>query len=145
MFLGKGVRAGLIESKRNGNCVRGLFEAHVWDNPHHLYVLLYHHILNIYAACRALGGLPHNESTSISTISLQCMAYFDKLLHRGTIMDAREWDRIADLLMQIRQKYAKQETTSTDSADRLTHLVYTIDHILSMNDILANWDDKGWL
>ena len=73
------------------------------------------------------------------------MAYIDNLEPTGTIMDAREWDRIADLLMQIRQKYAKQETTDTNSADMLTHLVYTIDHMLSMNDKLANWDDKGWL
>ena len=73
------------------------------------------------------------------------MAYIDNLKPGATIMDAREWDRIADLLMQIRQKYAKQETTDTNSADMLTHLVYTIDHLLSMNDKLANWDDKGWL
>ena len=60
-------------------------------------------------------------------------------------MDAREWDRIADLLMQIRQKYAKQTTTDTNSADTLTHMVFTIDHLLAMNDKLATWDGKGWL
>jgi len=60
-------------------------------------------------------------------------------------MDAREWDRIADLLMQIRQKYAKQPTTDTNSTDTLTHMVYTIDHLLTMNDKMAKWDDMGWL
>ena len=61
------------------------------------------------------------------------------------MMDAQEWDRIADLLMQIRQKYAKQETTDTNSTDTLTHMVFTINHLLSMNDKLAEWDGKGWL
>ena len=58
-------------------------------------------------------------------------------------MDAREWDRIADLLMQIRQKYAKQETTDTNSSNTLTHMVFTIDHLLAMNDKLANWTVRG--
>jgi hypothetical protein len=60
-------------------------------------------------------------------------------------MDAQEWDRIADLLIQIRQKYAKQETTDTNYQERLTYLVLAIDNILAWNDMLAQADGKGWL
>ena len=66
-------------------------------------------------------------------------------MRRGLIMDAKEWDRIADLLMQIRGKYKKQDTTDTEAADMLTHMVFMIDHLLKFNDMCAKWDDKGWL
>lgn len=54
-------------------------------------------------------------------------------------MDAREYDRIADLLMQIRKKY-EQETH-----DMAEYMVHTITHLLVMNDQFAEKDAKGWL
>lgn len=60
-------------------------------------------------------------------------------------MDAKEYDRIADLLIQIRQKYAKQKTTDSNSQDTLTHMILTIDHLLTLNDKIAKWDGQGWL
>jgi len=60
-------------------------------------------------------------------------------------MDARDWDRIADLLMQIRAKYSKQETTDTNHEEMLTWAILTIDQILKMNHKLADWDANGWI
>ena len=60
-------------------------------------------------------------------------------------MDAKEWDRIADLLMQIRGKYKKQETTCTQSEEMLNDMVWLVEHLLKYNDKAATYDNKGWL
>ena len=54
-------------------------------------------------------------------------------------MDAREYDRIADLLMQIRSKYAKEKHNMAE------YMVESISHLLRLNDTLAEQDAKGWL
>lgn len=60
-------------------------------------------------------------------------------------MDAQEWDRIADLLMQIRKKYKNQSTTTGDTEEMLNDMVWLIDHLLKYNDKAATYDGKGWL
>ncbi len=60
-------------------------------------------------------------------------------------MDAKEYDRIADLLMQIRMKYSQITCKDTNDQDTLTYLIYSLDHLLKMNDIVAERDAKGWL
>ena len=54
-------------------------------------------------------------------------------------MDAKEYDRIADLLMQIRKKYAKETHNMAD------YMVESITHLLRLNDVLAEQDAKGYL
>ncbi len=60
-------------------------------------------------------------------------------------MDAKDYDRIADLLMQIRTKYAHIETRDSNVQDRLTWMIKSIDLILNENNIVAIYDDKGWI
>ena len=60
-------------------------------------------------------------------------------------MDAQEWDRIADLLMQIRKKYKNQATTTGDTEEMLNDMVWLVDHLLKYNDKAATYDGKGWL
>ena len=61
-------------------------------------------------------------------------------------MDARDYDRIADLLMQIRAKMTniKLKTDSIDNGMR-DRGVHYIDQLLFIVDALATWDQKGWL
>jgi hypothetical protein len=54
-------------------------------------------------------------------------------------MDAKEYDRIADLLMQIRKKYAK------GNHHMAKYMVERINYLLIMNDKIAEQDGKGWL
>ena len=57
-------------------------------------------------------------------------------------MDAQEYDRIADLLMQIRKKYNKQPMNDK----RLKQSILEhIDVLLKMNDTCAVFDAKGLL
>jgi len=57
-------------------------------------------------------------------------------------MDAKEYDRIADLLMQIRKKYNKQPMEDK----RLKQSILEhIDVLLKMNDTCAVFDAKGLL
>lgn len=60
-------------------------------------------------------------------------------------MDAREYDRIADLLMQIRKKYAeldpKMESNKQNKQDALDYL----NALLHLNDVMADYDTTGWL
>jgi|TARA_Y100000033_G_C2691609_1_gene84015 hypothetical protein len=60
-------------------------------------------------------------------------------------MDAQEWDRIADLLMQIRKKYKNQQTTCAQSEEMLDDMVWLVDHLLKYNTKAATYDGKGWL
>lgn len=64
-------------------------------------------------------------------------------------MDAREYDRIADLLMQIRAKLSNI-TLKTDSIDSIDNgmkarSIQYIDQLLFIVDTLGKWDEKGWL
>ena len=54
-------------------------------------------------------------------------------------MDAKEYDRIADLLMQIRKKYQNSKHHMGK------YMVERINYLLIMNDKIAEQDAKGWL
>ena len=107
-------------------------------------ILLLTHILNIYTACRVGDGLPSHESTTIPATPLQCMAYIDSQLHRGTIMDARKFDRNADLLMQLRRNISQIPTRAEGvyigERDLMLEL---IEEALKLNDTLGNLYGKG--
>lgn len=60
-------------------------------------------------------------------------------------MDAQEYDRIADLLMQIRKKYQKLQTNDPDIGLLCVKMLEEIDFLIANNDLLAQWDAKGWL
>ncbi len=64
----------------------------------------------------------------------------------GTIMDAREYDRIADLLCQIRSKIANNLKTKTEKG-RWTKELYLdrVNALLLNTDELADVDQKGLL
>ena len=61
-------------------------------------------------------------------------------------MDPREYDRMADLLMQIRAKMSNiaLKTDSIDNGMR-DRGVHYIDQLLYIIDALGKWDEKGWL
>ena len=64
-------------------------------------------------------------------------------------MDAQEYDRIADLLMQIRMKYTKLGTSLERHYvcmdDEELNVLHLIDLLLMLNDNLGLHDAKGWL
>ena len=60
-------------------------------------------------------------------------------------MDPQEYDRIADLLMQIRKKYNKLPVNDADMKISRRRMIDSIDYLIENNDIFAQWDSKGWL
>ena len=60
-------------------------------------------------------------------------------------MDAKEYDRIADLLMQIRKKYAKIRTNDEKNITMKQTAMSYLDSLLWINDVFAENDGKGWL
>ena len=74
------------------------------------------------------------------------MAYIDRQTPTGTIMDAREYDRIADLLCQIRSKVANNLQT-THEKGKWTKELYLIRlvKLIEDTDTLADVDQKGLL
>ena len=60
-------------------------------------------------------------------------------------MDAREYDRIGDMLMQIKKKIGKVEPTVPPSIAVKIEMAQTVNLMLELNDKLAKWDDLGWL
>jgi len=60
-------------------------------------------------------------------------------------MDAKEYDRIADLLMQIRKKYAKISTNNEKNITMKQTALSYLDSLLWINDVFAEDDAKGWL
>lgn len=73
------------------------------------------------------------------------MAYIDNKHHRSTTMDAREWDRIADLLMQIRKKYAQLTPKLDNNKEAKQDSLDYLNALLHLNDVMAEYDNKGWL
>jgi hypothetical protein len=57
-------------------------------------------------------------------------------------MDAQEYDRIADLLMQIRKKY---QTIKSENSTLDKNAVKLVTALLQINHDLADFDSKGWL
>lgn len=67
-------------------------------------------------------------------------------------MDAQEYDRIADLLMQIRMKYStlgvrklSMAMRTSSSLKECVDALDLVDILLKMNDKLGELDGKGWL
>ena len=60
-------------------------------------------------------------------------------------MDAKEYDRIADLLMQIRTKFKTIKPKQEPEQKLHRYLMMTLDDLIKYNDKFAEWDAKGWL
>ena len=60
-------------------------------------------------------------------------------------MDAREYDRIGDLLMQIEKKIRSLDPTRMPSITAQSEMHAYIMAALELNDKLAEWDNMGWL
>ena len=60
-------------------------------------------------------------------------------------MDAKEYDRIADLLMQIRTKYKLLDSKNEVNAKRLRYVGHYLDQIIMLNDHIGELDGKGLL
>lgn len=60
-------------------------------------------------------------------------------------MDAQEYDRIADLLMQIRKKYANMKTKTEQHIENKQNALDYLNALLYLNDLFAEDDAKGWL
>ena len=73
------------------------------------------------------------------------MAYIDNHSHHRPIMDAQEWDRIADLLMQIKKKIKNLEPSRMPTITMQSEMHYHIMSALELNDKLAQLDGMGWL
>ena len=60
-------------------------------------------------------------------------------------MDAQDYDRIADLLMQIRGKYAKLDPKHGVNNQMKQEALDYVNALLWLNDQIAKTDAKGWL
>jgi hypothetical protein len=60
-------------------------------------------------------------------------------------MDAREWARIADLLLQIEKKIRNLMPERIPSVTRQSEMHYHLLEALRLNDEMAEDDAKGWL
>lgn len=69
-----------------------------------------------------------------------------RLLRWLSKMDARDYDRIGDLLTQIHRKISQQPTSHSEMANKCReNMLFLLDTLLAQNDILAKADDKGLL
>ena len=60
-------------------------------------------------------------------------------------MDATEYDRVADLLMQIRKKISKIHYTNKKGQWTIEQVMANIDDLLQDINDLGEVDAKGWL
>lgn len=60
-------------------------------------------------------------------------------------MDAKEYDRIADLLIQIRKKYDNLMVNNPDMAITREQMLARLNFLIANNDLMGQWDAKGWL
>ena len=60
-------------------------------------------------------------------------------------MDAREYDKIADLLCQIMKKIRNLNTTRIPCVNVQCEMYSNLESALKANDKLAEWDNMGWL
>lgn len=59
-------------------------------------------------------------------------------------MDAKEYDRIGDLLTQIHRKIAAQPPSHNELANKTReNMLFLLDTLLAQNDSLAKADDQG--
>lgn len=61
------------------------------------------------------------------------------------IMDAIEYDRIADLLMQIRKKYLLLHTNDPELLKQIEYVRHYLMCVMDLNDNLGVKDGKGLL
>lgn len=78
-------------------------------------------------------------------IPLESIAYIHNHAPNPSSMDAREWDRIADLLCQIEKKIRQLDPTRMPSITAQSEMHTHIMSALELNDKLAEWDKMGWL
>lgn len=60
-------------------------------------------------------------------------------------MDPKSYERIGDLLMQIRKKYAEMEPVSEENQTKVKVMLAHINSALLLNDEIGELDGKGWL
>ena len=60
-------------------------------------------------------------------------------------MDAKEYDRIADLLMQIISKIKNLDPERIPNITRQTEMYHHLTSALKLNHELAEYDSMGWL
>lgn len=60
-------------------------------------------------------------------------------------MDARKYDRFADLLTQILHEYSKLQAHTRVGKDLRAEMLDLIMRSRELNDQIAAVDDKGWL
>ena len=60
-------------------------------------------------------------------------------------MDAQDWDRISDLLMQIRKKVDNLLPTTKKGEWTREHYLNLVAELLRHTDTMAEIDGKGWL
>lgn len=60
-------------------------------------------------------------------------------------MHEKEWMRVADLLCQIRSKYEKVEIQYKHHLDCMADALEKIEHLLQLNEIMADAAFTGWL
>lgn len=60
-------------------------------------------------------------------------------------MDARKYDRFADLLTQILHEYAKLQAFTRVGKDLRAEMLDLVMRSRELNDQIAAVDDKGWL
>ena len=60
-------------------------------------------------------------------------------------MDAKEYDRIADLLMQIRKKYVILQPKEEVNQHRKNIAIDYVNALLVLNERFAERDAAGWL
>ena len=60
-------------------------------------------------------------------------------------MEPQQYDRIADLLMQIRKKYADMLVTTDQTKQMRDDMLDMLNACLHTNDELGQLDAKGWL
>jgi len=82
----------------------------------------------------------------MTELSLQCMAYIHNPTPTGTIMDATEYARIADLIRQISLKIEDNCHVTTSAGHMATiELHLRLDNVLRSIDHVAWMDNKGLL
>ena len=60
-------------------------------------------------------------------------------------MDPKSYERIGDLLMQIRKKYAELPPVRAENKQKIEDMLDLINAALWLNDEVADLDGTGWL
>lgn len=60
-------------------------------------------------------------------------------------MDPKSYERIGDLLMQIRKKYAELPPVREENKQKIEDMLDMVNAALWLNDEIAELDGRGWL